>query len=161
MNIRIGQGYDIHCLVGDRPLILAGVHIPYERGLLGHSDGDALCHAIMDGMLGALALGDIGHYFPPSDPRWRGANSLKLLKQIDQVIKERGWQVGNIDSSVIAEQPKLKPHILSMRQSLAQALALDLERVSIKARTNEGQDAIGRQQAIAVHAVVLLVAQNG
>ncbi|MDX1978369.1 MAG: 2-C-methyl-D-erythritol 2,4-cyclodiphosphate synthase [Pseudanabaenaceae cyanobacterium bins.68] len=161
MNLRIGQGYDIHCLVSDRPLILAGIEIPHDRGLLGHSDADALCHAIMDAMLGALALGDIGHYFPPSDPKWRGANSLELLIQVDQLIQARGWQIVNIDSSVIAEQPKLKPHILAMRQSLAQALGLELDQVSIKARTNEGQDAIGQQQAIAVHAVVLLVADNG
>jgi 2-C-methyl-D-erythritol 2,4-cyclodiphosphate synthase len=156
-NIRIGQGYDIHRLVSDRPLILGGVHIPYEKGLLGHSDADVLTHAIMDAMLGALALGDIGHYFPPTDPQWAGADSIVLLQKVRDLISDRGWQIGNIDSSIIAEQPKLKPHILSIRDRLAKALEIDLELVSVKARTNEGVDAVGQKEAIATHAVVLLV----
>jgi 2-C-methyl-D-erythritol 2,4-cyclodiphosphate synthase len=157
MNLRIGQGYDIHQLVSDRPLIIGGITIPHSKGLLGHSDADVLTHAIMDAMLGALALGDIGHYFPPTDPQWKGANSLELLKQVNRMVSDRHWQINNIDSSIIAEQPKLKPYILDIRQSLADALVLNVDRVSVKARTNEKQDAIGNQLAIAVHAVVLLI----
>ena len=157
MNLRIGQGYDIHQLVSDRPLIIGGITIPHSKGLLGHSDADVLTHAIMDAMLGALALGDIGHYFPPTDPQWKGANSLELLKQVNRLITKHNWQINNIDSSIIAEQPKLKPYILDIRQSLADALDLNVDRVSVKARTNEKQDAIGNQLAIAVHAVVLLI----
>ncbi len=154
--IRIGHGYDIHRLVSDRPLVLGGVVIPYERGLLGHSDADVLTHAIMDALLGALALGDIGHYFPPSDPQWHNANSILLLKQVQQMVHSHAWQIVNIDSSIIAEQPKLKPYILTIRESLSKALNLPVERVSVKARTNEGLDAVGRGEAIATHAVVLL-----
>jgi 2-C-methyl-D-erythritol 2,4-cyclodiphosphate synthase len=119
MNIRIGNGYDIHRLVGDRPLILGGVQIASELGLLGHSDADVLTHAIMDAMLGALALGDIGHYFPPSDPKWAGADSIELLKEVNNIITAQGWQIGNIDATVVAEAPKLKPHIKPMRDRLA------------------------------------------
>ncbi len=156
MSFRIGQGYDIHRLVSDRALILGGVTIEHSKGLLGHSDADVLTHAIMDAMLGALALGDIGHYFPPTEPEWQGANSLKLLQQVHKLISDRGWIIGNIDSSIIAEQPKLKPHIQSIRHSLAEALSINPDQVSVKARTNEGVDAIGNQEAIAVHAIVLL-----
>lgn len=137
MNIRIGNGYDIHRLVSDRPLILGGVNIPHELGLLGHSDADVLVHAIMDAMLGALSLGDIGHYFPPSDPKWAGADSLVLLTQVHELIKEKGWNIGNIDSVVIAERPKLKPHIHAMRDRLASVLNLEPDRIGIKATTNE------------------------
>jgi 2-C-methyl-D-erythritol 2,4-cyclodiphosphate synthase len=154
--IRIGQGYDIHRLVPDRPLILGGVTIPYDRGLLGHSDADVLTHAIMDALLGALALGDIGHYFSPQDERWRGANSILLLKTVVEMVTARSWQIGNVDSSIIAEQPKLKPYIGEMRASLATAMGIDIDRVSVKARTNEGLDATGRGEAIATHALVLL-----
>ncbi|MFN3925998.1 MAG: 2-C-methyl-D-erythritol 2,4-cyclodiphosphate synthase [Pseudanabaenaceae cyanobacterium] len=154
--IRIGQGYDIHRLVPDRSLILGGVHIPYKKGLLGHSDADVLTHAIMDALLGALALGDIGHYFPPSDPQWHNANSIFLLQRVKEMVDSRGWQIINIDCSVIAEQPKLKPHILGIRQSLAGALGINIDQVSVKARTNEGLDSIGKGEAIATHAVVLL-----
>jgi 2-C-methyl-D-erythritol 2,4-cyclodiphosphate synthase len=154
--IRIGQGYDIHRLVSDRPLVLGGAVIPYDRGLLGHSDADVLTHAIMDALLGALALGDIGHYFPPSDPQWHNANSIVLLKAVQQIVQQQSWQILNIDTSIIAEQPKLKPHILTIRESLSAALGLPIERVSVKARTNEGLDAVGRGEAIATHAVVLL-----
>jgi 2-C-methyl-D-erythritol 2,4-cyclodiphosphate synthase len=158
MNIRIGNGYDLHRLVGDRKLILGGVEIPYEKGLLGHSDADVLTHAIMDAMLGALALGDIGHYFPPTDPKWAGADSIMLLQQVQELIGAQGWRVNNLDSMVIAEAPKLKPHIKAMRDRLAQAMNLPIDCVSVKATTNEGMDAIGQKEAIAVHAVVLLVA---
>jgi 2-C-methyl-D-erythritol 2,4-cyclodiphosphate synthase len=158
MNIRIGNGYDLHRLVRDRKLILGGVEIPYEKGLLGHSDADVLTHAIMDAMLGALALGDIGHYFPPTDPKWAGADSIMLLQQVQELIGAQGWRVNNLDSMVIAEAPKLKPHIKAMRDRLATAMNLPIDCVSVKATTNEGMDAIGQKDAIAVHAVVLLVA---
>ncbi len=157
MNIRIGQGYDLHRLVSDRRLVLGGIDIPYEKGLLGHSDADVLTHAIMDAMLGALALGDIGHYFPPSDPKWAGADSLMLLQQVQDLIAAQGWRVNNLDAVVIAEAPKLKPHIKAIRDRLSQAMNLPIDCVSVKATTNEGMDAIGQKEAIAVHAVVLLV----
>lgn len=156
MNLRIGNGYDIHRLVPDRPLILGGVHIPHELGLLGHSDADVLTHAIMDAMLGALSLGDIGHYFPPSDPQWAGANSLMLLEQVHQLIQTQGWQIGNIDSVIVAERPKLKPHVKEMRDRIAQVLNLQPDQVGIKATTNEKLDATGREEGICAYAVVLL-----
>ncbi|MBP0019226.1 MAG: 2-C-methyl-D-erythritol 2,4-cyclodiphosphate synthase [Cyanobacteria bacterium SBLK] len=157
MNIRIGNGYDIHKLVTGRALILGGVEIPHELGLLGHSDADALTHAIMDAMLGALALGDIGHYFPPSDPQWKGANSLVLLEKVNEIILSKGWQVGNIDATAIAERPKMKPHLRKMRETLAKTLNIESDRISIKATTNEKLDAVGQEQGIAVYAVALLV----
>lgn len=154
--IRIGNGYDIHRLVPDRPLILGGVRLEHELGLLGHSDADVLTHAIMDAMLGALSLGDIGHYFPPTDPQWQGANSLELLAQVDGLIQSKGWQIGNIDSVIIAERPKLKPHISTMRDRLASVLNLQPDQVGVKATTNEKLDATGREEGIAAYAVVLL-----
>ena len=157
MNIRIGNGYDLHRLVSDRRLVLGGVEIPYEKGLLGHSDADVLTHAIMDAMLGALALGDIGHYFPPTDPKWAGADSIMLLQQVQELILAQGWQVNNLDAVVIAEAPKLKPHIKAIRDRLSQTMNLPIDCVSVKATTNEGMDAIGQKEAIAVHAVILLV----
>ncbi len=156
MTIRIGNGYDIHRLVTGRDLILGGIKIDHETGLLGHSDADALTHAIMDAMLGALSLGDIGHYFPPTDPQWAGADSLVLLAQVHQLIQDKGWQICNIDSVVVAERPKLKPHIEAMRSRLATVLKLPPDRVGVKATTNEKLDAVGREEAIAAHAVVLL-----
>lgn len=156
VNLRIGNGYDIHRLVMGRPLILGGIEIAHEFGLDGHSDSDVLTHAIMDAMLGALSLGDIGHYFPPDDPKWKGANSLMLLAQVNQLIRERGWQVSNIDSVVIAERPKLKPHILAMRDRLASVLQVSPEQVGIKATTNEKLGPIGQEEGIAAHAVALL-----
>ena len=157
MNIRIGNGYDIHQLVSDRPLILGGVNISHELGLLGHSDADVLTHAIMDAMLGALSLGDIGHYFPPTDPKWKGADSLKLLAQVNQLILDKGWQIGNIDSVIVAERPKLKPHIEKMRDRLANVLELNPDQIGVKATTNEKLGPVGREEGIAVYAVVLLV----
>ncbi|MGF1571045.1 MAG: 2-C-methyl-D-erythritol 2,4-cyclodiphosphate synthase [Nodosilinea sp.] len=156
MTFRIGNGYDIHRLVEGRPLILGGVTIPHDRGLLGHSDADALTHAIMDAMLGALSLGDIGLYFPPGDPQWAGADSLKLLAQVNTLVQERGWQVSNIDSVIVAEQPKLKPHIEAMRSRLAKILGLAPDQVGVKATTNETLGPTGRQEGIAVYAVALL-----
>lgn len=155
-DIRIGNGYDVHRLVADRPLILGGIQIDHELGLLGHSDADVLTHAIMDAMLGALSLGDIGHYFPPSDPQWKGADSLKLLEQVNQLVRDRGWQVSNIDSVVVAERPKLKPHIEKMRDRLAAVLHLQPDQVGVKATTNEKLDAVGREEGIAAYAVALL-----
>jgi len=157
MNIRIGNGYDIHRLVPERPLILAGVKIEHSLGLLGHSDADVLTHAIMDSLLGALSLGDIGHYFPPNDPQWLGADSIKLLKEVYHIVKSMGWRIGNIDTIVVAESPKLKPHINSMRYSLAQALEIEVEQVSVKATTNEQLGPIGREEGIASYAVVVLL----
>ncbi len=156
MNIRIGNGYDIHRLVSGRQLILGGVEIPHELGLLGDSDADVLTHAIMDAMLGALSLGDIGHYFPPSDPKWSGANSLILLEQVDLLIRSQNWQIVNIDSTIVAERPKLKPYIKTMRDKLAQTLKIGNERVSIKATTNEKLGAIGQEEGICAYVVVLL-----
>jgi 2-C-methyl-D-erythritol 2,4-cyclodiphosphate synthase len=157
MNIRIGNGYDIHRLVPNRPLILGGVRIEHELGLLGHSDADVLTHAIMDAMLGALSLGDIGLYFPPTDEKWAGADSIELLKQVNQLILDRGWQIGNLDTVVVAERPKLKPHIQTMRDRLAAALQLAPDQVGVKATTNEKLDATGREEGICAHAVVLLI----
>ena len=160
-SMRIGNGYDMHRLVPERPLILGGIKIEHSLGLLGHSDADVLTHAIMDAMLGALSLGDIGHYFPPTDPKWEGADSLKLLEQVDQLIQGQGWQVCNIDSVVIAERPKLKPHIAAMRDRLASVLNLQPDQVGVKATTNEKLDATGREEGIAAYAVVLLEQQPG
>ncbi|MCA2812821.1 MAG: 2-C-methyl-D-erythritol 2,4-cyclodiphosphate synthase [Microcystis wesenbergii Mw_MB_S_20031200_S109] len=157
MNIRIGNGYDIHRLVTGRPLILGGVEIAHTVGLLGHSDADVLTHAIMDAMLGALSLGDIGHYFPPTDPQWQGANSLKLLEQVNQLIIDKGWQINNIDSVIVAEKPKMKSHLIAMRTKLAETLKINPEQVGIKATTNEQLGPVGREEGIAVYAVVLLV----
>ena len=157
MNIRIGNGYDIHQLVKDRPLILGGVSIPHRLGLLGHSDADVLTHSIMDALLGALGMGDIGHYFPPSEPKWKGADSLVLLEQVLKIIQVRGWKIGNIDSTIVAEQPKLKPHLKSMRSTLAKTLAIEIDQISIKATTNEKLGPVGREEGICAYAVVLLV----
>lgn len=156
-QIRIGNGYDIHCLVEGRPLILGGVSIAHPLGLLGHSDADVLTHAIMDALLGALGLGDIGHYFPPSDPKWAGADSLLLLKQVHGLIAGEGWRIGNLDSVIVAEKPKLKLHLPAMKEKLAQALAIAPDLIGIKATTNEKLGSVGREEGIAVHAVALIV----
>jgi len=154
---RIGNGYDIHRLVPDRPLILGGVTIPHSLGLLGHSDADVLTHAVMDALLGALGLGDIGHYFPPQDPQWAGADSVALLTQVRQWVTARGWQVANVDTVVVAERPKLKPHIPAMQARLAAALGVTPAQVGVKATTNEGLGPVGREEGIAAYAVALLV----
>ncbi len=156
MNIRIGNGFDIHRLQTGRKLILGGIDIPHSQGLLGHSDADALTHAIMDAMLGALSLGDIGVYFPPSDPKWAGADSQVLLAQVNQLVRDRGWRIGNIDSVVIAERPKLNPHIHTMRKQLAATLSIEPDQIGIKATTHERLGPIGREEGIAAYAVVLL-----
>ncbi|NEO65181.1 MAG: 2-C-methyl-D-erythritol 2,4-cyclodiphosphate synthase [Moorea sp. SIO4G2] len=157
MTIRIGNGYDIHQLGKGRRLIIGGVDIPHELGLLGHSDADVLTHAIMDAMLGALSLGDIGHYFPPTDEKWAGADSLVLLSQVNQLIQSHGWEIGNIDSVVVAERPKLKPHIKTMRDRLSVVLDLKPDQIGIKATTNEKLGPVGREEGIAAYAVALLV----
>jgi 2-C-methyl-D-erythritol 2,4-cyclodiphosphate synthase len=158
LQVRIGNGYDIHCLVQGRPLILGGILIDHELGLLGHSDADVLTHAIMDAMLGALSLGDIGHYFPPTDDQWKGADSLKLLEQVNRLIQDQGWQINNIDSVIVAERPKLKPHIGAMRDRLSSTLDLNPNQVGIKATTNEKLGPEGREEGISAYAVVLLTA---
>lgn len=157
MNIRIGNGYDIHRLVGDRPLILGGVTIPHELGLLGHSDADVLTHAIMDALLGALSLGDIGHYFPPTDPKWKGADSLVLLEQVHHLVLSKGWHICNLDSVIVAERPKLKPHLQAMGDRLSKVLNIDADQIGIKATTNEKLGPVGREEGIAAYAIALLV----
>ena len=158
MNIRIGNGYDIHRLAPGRPLILGGQTLehPAGLGLDGHSDADVLVHAIMDALLGALSLGDIGKYFPPTDPKWKGADSLVLLEQVIGLVRERGWSVVNVDSVVIAERPKLKPHIEAMRAAIAERMGLAPEQVGVKATTNEKLGAEGREEGISCQAVALL-----
>jgi len=158
MNIRVGNGYDIHRLVPGRPLILGGQSLehPAGLGLDGHSDADVLVHAIMDALLGALSLGDIGKYFPPTDPKWKGADSLVLLEQVMGLVRERGWSVVNVDSVVIAERPKLKPHIEAMRAAIAERMGLEPEQVGVKATTNEKLGAEGREEGISCQAVALL-----
>jgi 2-C-methyl-D-erythritol 2,4-cyclodiphosphate synthase len=158
MQLRIGNGYDIHRLVADRPLILGGQRLthPAGLGLDGHSDADVLVHAIMDALLGALALGDIGRYFPPDDPRWRGADSLELLERVVELIRDRGWEVVNIDAVVVAERPKLRPHIAAMQAAIAARLGVGADRVGVKATTNETLGPTGREEGIACHAVALL-----
>lgn len=159
MNIRIGNGYDIHRLIAGRPLIIGGelLEHPEGLGLDGHSDADVLVHAIMDALLGALSLGDIGKYFPPDDPQWKGANSLKLLEQVNSLIKQQGWQVANIDAVIIAERPKLKPHIETIRARIARSLDVKPGQVGVKATTNEKLGPEGREEGISCHAVALLV----
>ena len=157
MDIRIGQGYDSHRLTQGRDLILCGVRIPFELGLAGHSDADAPVHALIDALLGALALGDIGHWFPDTDPRWSGADSLELLRQVMANPAFSGWRIGNIDLTIIAQKPKLAPHIESMRKNLAEAVSLPPDRVSVKAKTNEGMGFTGRLEGLEAQAVVLLI----
>jgi 2-C-methyl-D-erythritol 2,4-cyclodiphosphate synthase len=158
MQLRIGNGYDIHRLVPGRPLILGGIRLdhPDGLGLDGHSDADVLVHAVMDALLGALSLGDIGVHFPPEDPRWKGADSLELLAAVMELIQRQGWSVVNIDSVVVAERPRLKPHIAGMRSRIAERMGLAADQVGIKATTNEGLGPTGREEGIACHAVALL-----
>ena len=155
-DMRIGHGYDVHRLVPDRKLILGGVDIPHETGLLGHSDADVLTHAIMDSLLGALALGDIGKHFPDTDPAYAGADSLKLAEHVAKLIRDAGWTIGNIDATVIAQAPKLAPHIDTMRENLAKALQMPKERIGVKATTEEKLGFTGEELGMACHAVCLL-----
>ncbi|MCR3921096.1 MAG: 2-C-methyl-D-erythritol 2,4-cyclodiphosphate synthase [Firmicutes bacterium] len=154
--MRIGTGYDVHKLVAERPLVLGGVTIPYELGLLGHSDADVLVHAIMDALLGALALGDLGKHFPDTDVAYKGISSMKLLEHVMALCRQQGYEVGNIDATIIAQRPKLAPYILSMRANIAQTLAVPVDRISIKATTTEGLGFCGNNEGMAAQAVALL-----
>ncbi len=156
LPFRIGHGYDVHRLVPERDLILGGVNIPHETGLLGHSDADVLTHAVMDALLGALALGDIGKHFPDNDPAYKGADSLKLAKAVGALIRSHGWEIGNVDATILAQAPKLAPHIQAMRENLANALETEVDRISIKATTEEKLGFTGEKLGIAAHAVCLL-----
>ena len=157
LPMRIGQGYDIHELVEGRPLAIGGVKVPFERGSLGHSDGDVLIHAVIDAILGALGLGDIGKHFPPSDDKYRDANSLDLLSEVAGMMAKAGYRIGNIDSTVIIEKPKLAPHMAAMKVALSKALDTPVGQISIKAKTAEGMGAVGEGRAVACHAVALLI----
>lgn len=153
---RIGNGYDVHRLVAGRKLILGGVEIPHSKGLDGHSDADALCHALCDALLGAVGAGDIGHHFPDTDPQWKGISSLILLEKVGQLCAERGYKVVNTDATLIAEKPKLAPHISAMQQNIAKALKIAVGQVNVKATTTETLGFTGRQEGIAAQAVALL-----
>ena len=154
--MRIGHGYDVHRLVPGRRCIIGGVDIPFELGLDGHSDADVLTHAVMDALLGALALGDIGKHFPDTDPHYKGADSIALLRHVAVLIREQGWRLGNLDATVLAQAPKLAPHIAQMRKNLAAAIGCEAGQVSVKATTEEGLGFTGAKQGIAAHCVCLL-----
>jgi 2-C-methyl-D-erythritol 2,4-cyclodiphosphate synthase len=154
---RAGIGYDLHRLTAGRKLVLGGIEVPFDRGPVGHSDGDALAHAICDALLGAAGLGDIGTHFPDSDPKWKDAQSLQFLTRVRELLSERGLRIAHIDAIVITEKPKLGPHFPAMRAALAGALGIEPQRVNLKAKTNEGVDAIGRGEAIAAQAIAILV----
>jgi 2-C-methyl-D-erythritol 2,4-cyclodiphosphate synthase len=154
--MRIGNGYDLHRLVAGRPLILGGVTIPFDRGLQGHSDGDAVCHAVTDAILGAAGAGDIGRHFPDTDAKWKNANSLEMLRNAVGAVRDAGFSIANVDVVVIAERPKLLPYVDAMRANIADALRCDPAQISVKGKTNEGVDSTGAGEAIAVHAIALL-----
>ena len=156
MNFRIGEGWDVHALVPGRKLILGGVEVPHTLGLLGHSDADVLLHAITDALFGAAALGDIGRHFSDTDPRFKGADSALLLEEAGRRVRAKGFEIGNIDSTIVAQAPKLAPHIDAMRQRIAAVLALDVEQVNVKAKTAEKMGPVGLQQAMEARAVALL-----
>lgn len=156
MKIRVGFGFDTHRLVEGRPLVLGGVTIPHETGLLGHSDADALLHAICDALLGAANLRDIGFHFPDTDPKYKGADSRILLADTVKLLHQKGWQVGNVDCTIVAEAPKLNPHVPAMQAIIAPLLGVDIDAVSIKATRNEGMDAIGNREGMKVYAVALI-----
>ena len=156
-SVRVGTGYDLHRLVEGRPLVIGGVVVPFERGPLGHSDGDVVCHSVTDAVLGAAALGDIGRHFPDTDPRWKGADSVELLRQAVVMIHSAGYRVGNVDVTIVLERPKIKGYVDAMRERVADALGVGIDAVSIKGKTNEGVDATGSGDAIAAHAAALLV----
>ena len=158
--MRIGQGYDVHRLATDRDLIIGGVNIPHTHGLLGHSDADVLLHAIADALLGAAALGDIGQHFPDTDPAYKGISSLKLLQSVGNLLLERGYRISNIDSTVIAQAPKLMPHIPAMRENIANALGIPVSRVSVKATTEEKLGFTGEKLGIAAQAIALIEERN-
>jgi 2-C-methyl-D-erythritol 2,4-cyclodiphosphate synthase len=156
MSVRCGIGYDLHRLEAGRKLIVGGIELPFDKGPLGHSDGDVLAHALCDALLGAAGLGDIGTHFPDTDPKWKGANSLIFLQHAKKLLDERGFAIEHVDAVVITEKPKLGPHFPKMREALARALGVQMERIHLKAKTNEGVDAVGRGEAIAAHAVATI-----
>ena len=155
-DIRVGHGYDVHRLTEGRKLILGGVEIPFEKGLLGHSDADVLAHGVMDALLGAASLGDIGRHFPDTDPAYSGADSLELLARVAGLLGERGWSVGNVDATILAQRPKLAPYLAQMGENLAQVMGVSPDRVNVKATTEEGLGFTGSGEGMAVHAVCLL-----
>jgi 2-C-methyl-D-erythritol 2,4-cyclodiphosphate synthase len=157
---RTGIGFDVHALAADRPLIIGGVKIPHPKGLLGHSDADVLVHAVMDAILGALALGDIGQHFPDTDPKYQGADSLELLIHVQLLAEEKGFVCSNLDSIIMAEKPKMSPHLLEMRENIAAVLKLKIDQVSIKASTTERLGLVGREEGIAAQAIVLFQSTN-
>ena len=157
--MRIGMGYDVHRLVEDRDLIIGGVNIPWDKGLLGHSDADVLLHAIMDALLGAAALGDIGRHFPDTDPEYKGADSLKLMQKVGELLEREGFYIENIDSTIIAQAPKMRPHIDTMIDNIASALGIDKSQINVKATTEEGLGFTGNGEGIAAHAVCMLTIQ--
>ncbi len=161
MNLRIGHGFDVHKLVGDRKLILCGVEVPHSLGLLGHSDADVTVHAVMDAIMGALALGDIGKRFPDNDPQYKNADSLKMLETLLAGPKISDWELGNIDVTIVAQKPKLSPFIDNMRNNLAKTFQTDIDRISVKATTTEKLGFCGEEKGIAAHAVILLQQKNG
>jgi len=157
MNIRIGHGYDVHAFGDGDHVMLGGVRVPHDRGVLAHSDGDVVLHALCDAMLGALALGDIGRHFPPSDPRWKGADSRSFVRHCNALLRERGWKLGNADVTVVCERPKVDPHADTMRALIASDTGVDIDAVSVKATTSEKLGFTGRGEGIAAQAVCLLV----
>ena len=156
MSIRIGHGYDAHRMVDGRKLLLGGVEIAFPRGLHGHSDADVLLHAVCDALLGSLSLGDIGVHFPDNDPQFKGISSLKLLEKVGDMVKEKGFRVGNIDTTIVAQEPRLSGYIVQMRKNIAQTLGIDTEKINIKDTTTEGLGFIGKGEGIAAHAVALV-----
>ena len=159
-KLRVGHGYDVHRLVEGRALILGGVTVPFDRGLLGHSDADVLTHAVMDALLGAAALGDIGKLFPDSDAAYAGADSMLLLRRVTALLREHGWQVGNVDATMVAQAPRLAPYVPEMRRRLAEAMGLDVDCVSVKATTEERLGFTGSGEGMAAHAVALIERLN-
>lgn len=154
--MRIGLGYDVHRLVEERKLILGGVDIPYKKGLLGHSDADVLVHAIMDSLLGASALGDIGKHFPDTDPKYKGISSISLLEEVGKLLVKNGYSINNIDSTIIAQKPKMAPHIQTMRENIANALKINLDQINVKATTEEGLGFTGKEEGISSQSICLL-----
>lgn len=160
MDFRVGIGYDAHRFVEGRSLILGGVTVPHTKGLLGHSDADALCHAVSDSILGAAALGDMGKYFPDTDPKWKDANSLAMLKECARMARAKGWKIGNVDATIVCQKPKLSSYLVSMSRMIEENLEVGAEQVNVKAKTTEGMGFEGREEGIAVQAVVLLTKDN-
>ena len=155
--MRVGMGYDVHRLTEERKLILGGVEIPWEKGLLGHSDADVLVHAVMDALLGAAALGDIGKHFPDTDPAYKGISSILLLRHVAELLKKNGYAIGNVDATIIAQKPKMAPHILKMRENMAEAMGISVDCLNVKATTEEGLGFTGREEGIAAQAICLLI----